>query len=713
MPARGSRRRRKTKLSSPTNNKPEHGGAVAKRRVYEIARELGRESKAVLERAQELGLAVSTASSGLEEDDAALLVLSFEEDSKTGESASTGLEARVTEVAEEVDGSEAGPDEQPVPEQPAEAEDEVPSPEIVELAAGTTPAEFAQVIDQPVTDVVEALSDRGHVVAADAPIPTEAFDALGDHFGLLIDVEQLAPEKVEPPPRPTFDDADEDLEPRAPVVTVMGHVDHGKTSLLDRIRKTNVVEGEAGGITQHIGAYQVEINASRITFIDTPGHEAFTAMRARGANVTDIVVLVVAADDGPMPQTVEAIDHARAADVPIIVAINKIDLPTADPHSVRARLTEYGLVAEELGGDTVTVDVSAETGEGIDTLLEMIGLVAEVEELNANPNAPASGVVVESRLDKGMGPVATVIVQRGTLRVGDGIVAGGASGRVRALIDDQGERVKEAPPSTPVMIMGWDDVPAAGDYFEVVGNEREARARAEAYNQELRRAEMVIPSARDRLEQLLEQLRSTDEAELRLIVKADAHGSLEALRDAIGKIKRDGGSVTIIHGGVGGISENDVMLAEATGGVVVGFAVRPDGPARRAAERRGVEIRTYRVIYEMLGDIEQMLLGRLAPEEVEAFLGSAEVRATFRVPRRGTVAGCYVTEGEIRRGAAARLVRDGVVVYDGRIDSLRRFKDDVQTVAAGFECGVGLEGFNDIKEGDVIEVYEVREVART
>jgi len=513
--------------------------------------------------------------------------------------------------------------------------------------------------------------------------------------------------------KPVFADDAADLELRPPVITVMGHVDHGKTRLLDAIRRTNVIAGEAGGITQHIGAYQVIRNGRKLTFIDTPGHEAFTSLRARGAEVTDIVVLVVAADDGVMPQTVEAINHAKAAGVPIVVAINKMDLETADPHTVRAQLTEHGLVVEELGGEVVSVELSAATGEGIESLLDYLDLIAELEEFKANPAAAASGTVIEAELDKGRGPVGTVIVQRGTLHTGDALVAGPVSGRVRAMFDENGNQVKQAGPSTPVLIMGWDDVPGAGAFFEAVADHRTARSAADEHAAELRSKELVVPSAAERLQNLLEELRTAEDAELRLIVKADVHGSLEAIRDAVTKISREGGRITIVHSQVGGITENDVLLAETTGSIIFGFAVRPDAKARRAAEDAGVEVRTYRIIYELLDDVEALLVGRLAPEEVERVMGVAEVRAIFRAPRFGTIAGSYVTEGEITRGARVRLVRDGVVVHHGTIGSLRRFKDDVRSVAAGFECGIGLENYRDIKEGDVLEAYEVREVART
>jgi translation initiation factor IF-2 len=542
-------------------------------------------------------------------------------------------------------------------------------------------------------------------------MPAQLIDEIAEGFGYIVEVEEAAapPAVAE---QPEFDDAPEDLVSRPPVVTVMGHVDHGKTTLLDSIRKSNVVDDEEGGITQHIGAYQVEVGDRRVTFVDTPGHEAFTALRARGANITDIVVLVVAANDGVMPQTVEAISHAKAAGVKMIVAVNKIDLPGADPLKVRTELTEQNVVTEELGGDTPSVEVSAVNGTGIDDLLEVIDLIAQLEDFKANPKARASGVVVEAQLEVGRGPVASVIIQRGTLKKGDAFVAGSVSGRARALTDDKGNQLKSAGPSDPVQIIGWDDVPSAGDFFEVVANDREARKIATDRHEEDRVIAQAMPTARDRLQGLLDQLRSED-AMLNLIVKADAQGSLEALRESIMKIEREGGKIQIIHGAIGGISENDVTLAEVTEAVIAGFNVRPEPKARRAAEQAGVEIRTYGIIYELLDDIEQLLVGQLAPEEREQVLGTAEVRAIFKVPRQGTIAGCYVVEGQVQRGARARLLRDGIVIYDGVVGSLRRFKDDVREVQSGFECGIGLENYDDIKEGDSIEVYLIQEVART
>ena len=600
-----------------------------------------------------------------------------------------------------------------------EREEPEPIPEEVELltvSSDVSVQEFAQAIHRPVGEVIRRLLSMGFMAAAAAPVPEEAIEPLGEFFGFLVEVEQAQvaeTEQVLVRARRVFDDHSDDLAARPPVVTVMGHVDHGKTTLLDAIRNSNAAAEEAGGITQHIGAYQVESGGNRLTFIDTPGHEAFTAMRARGAEVTDIVVLVVAADDGVMPQTVEAISHARAAGAPMIVAINKIDAEGADPVRVRAMLTEHGVVAEELGGEVVAVELSARNGRGVDILLEMIDLHAQVAELKANPDAPASGVVIESRLDKGMGAVATVIIQRGTLKKGDSLAAGPVSGRVRLMIDDKGERIAAAGPSVPVLVSGWSGVPAAGELFEKAADDRAARAKAAEQVADDRARDLVVPTARQRLGRLLEQLRAEEQAELNLVVKADADGSVGAIRDAVGKLDLSGGRITTLHAAVGGITENDVRLADAAEAVVVGFNVRPDGNARRAAGRAGVEIRTYSIIYELLDDLKRLLTGRIAPEEVEQLLGSAEVRAVFRVPRWGSVAGCYVTEGMITRDSPVRLLRDGVVIYDGKAGSLKRFKDDVAEVSAGFECGIGLERFRDVKEGDVIEAYRVDEIAAT
>jgi translation initiation factor IF-2 len=699
---------------------------VAKVRIYEIARDLDLESKDVLEKAVELGLAVKTASSGVEEADADLIRLALDGTTATEPEGEAEPEAAPDrDVAPEVE-----PEAAPESEAELEAEPEVETapdtdeterePEsdigIATVHEGMTVSEFADALGVAAGEVVKALMLRGRPAGAAAKMPSDMFEEIGETFDVIVDIADapVAEESAGPATAemPTFEDDDADLVPRPPVITVMGHVDHGKTSLLDRIRTANVVEGEEGGITQHIGAYQVTVGGSRLTFIDTPGHEAFTTMRARGAEVTDIVVLVVAADDGVMPQTIEAISHAKAAGVELVVAINKMDLPSADPMRVRTELTQHGVITEELGGDVTSVEVSAETGEGIDALLEVLDLIAQLQEYKANPKPAATGVVIESQLDPGMGPTATVIVKRGTLKQSDSFVAGAVAGRARALMDHDGNRLASVGPSEPVLIMGWSDVPTAGDILEVVKNDKEARSIAADREQALRTEGQGTISARDRLQGLLEQLRSED-TEFRVILKTDAHGSLEALRDSIAKITREDGRIHIVHGAVGGINENDVNLAEVTGAIIVGFNVRPDPKARRSAEQAGIEIRTYGIIYELLGELEAMLVGTLAPDQQEVVLGSAEVRALFRVPRAGTIAGCYVTEGVVQRGAKARLLRAGVVVYDGRVDSLRRFKDDVREVASGFECGIGLENFNDVKESDVIEVFEIREVART
>ncbi len=687
-------------------------------RIYELARDLGRESKDVLAQAKELGLDVKTASSGLDDEGADLIRLAFAPEEASPSVAEPDAMPPVSEPEPASPPADAAPTPEPVagsevvsesePEPAAEVEAEI---DITSISDGASVSDFAEAVGQPVGEVVKALMEKGIPAGANQVMPAELIEEIGESFGFIVEVEAAAPEPVVAP-QPIFDDAEEDLVGRPPVVTVMGHVDHGKTTLLDTIRDAKVVDDEQGGITQHIGAYQVDVNGHPITFIDTPGHEAFTALRARGANITDIVVLVVAANDGVMPQTVEAISHSQAAGVKMIVAINKIDVTGADPLRVRTELTEHGVIVEELGGDVPSVEVSALTGQGVPDLLEVIDLTAQLEDYRANPKPSASGVVVEAQLEKGRGPVASVIVQRGTLKKGDTFVAGAISGRARALLNDSGEEIDSAGPATPVHIMGWDDVPSAGDFLEVVVNDREARKIAATRLEEIKNAEQVMPSAVDRLQSLLEQL-GTEDAQLNVIVKADAQGSLEALRESILKIEREGGKIQIVHGAVGGINENDISLAEVTDSVIVGFNVRPEPKARKAAEQAGIEVRTYGIIYELLDDIELLLVGQLAPEEHEQVLGTAEVRAIFKVPKGGTIAGCYVIEGTVQRAAKARLLRDGIVVHDGIISSLRRFKDDVREVASGFECGMGFENYNDIKEGDSIEVYLIREVART
>ncbi|MGQ9531710.1 MAG: translation initiation factor IF-2 [Desulfotomaculales bacterium] len=573
-----------------------------------------------------------------------------------------------------------------------------------------TVQELAQKMHKGVAEVIKRLMMLGMMVTINQEIDADTAAVVASEFGYEVqvkpevDLEALLAQ--EPEEDPSL------LEPRPCVVTVMGHVDHGKTSLLDAIRQTNVTATEAGGITQHIGAYQVEYAGKKITFIDTPGHEAFAAMRARGAKVTDIAVLVVAADDGVMPQTVEAINHCRAANVPIIVAINKIDKPDANPERVKQQLTEYGLVPEEWGGDTICVPVSAVRGDGLSELLEMILLVAEMMDLKANPHRPARGTVIEAELDKGRGPVATVLVQTGTLEVGNAVVAGAAYGRVRAMMDHQGRRLKKAGPSVPVEVLGLSEVPQAGDAFYVVQDERFARQVAARRQLKRREEELKATTGRTTLDEFLKQGTAGQVKELPIIIKGDVHGTVEALRVALERLGTDEVRVNVIHSGVGAITETDIMLASASRAIILGFNVRPDVNARRAAEAERVDIRLYRVIYDVVNDVKAALSGLLEPEYREVFLGRAEVRKIFKVSKVGTIAGCYVHEGKVTRDAKVRLVRDGVVVYEGKIDSLKRFKDDVREVSQGFECGLTLEKFNDIQEGDIIEAYTVETVKR-
>ncbi len=599
--------------------------------------------------------------------------------------------------------------ETPQKEQPkvAVATDEAKQEEkgVVRVEPGATVKDLADALGVAPTQIIKVLMGLGEMKTMTQTLSIEEIELISEEMGVEVDVAAVE----EPDVDPAADDAPEDLVEKPPVVTVMGHVDHGKTSLLDRIRKANVQSGEAGGITQHIGAYQAESGGRRVTFIDTPGHEAFTEMRARGARVTDVVVLVVAADDGVMPQTDEAIEHAKAAGVPLVVALNKIDVPNANQDRVLGELSERDLVPEVYGGETVTVSVSAKTGEGIDELLENILIVAELEDLKANPDAPASGYVIESERDPGRGPVATLLVNRGTLHKGDVVLAGTAYGRVRAMLDYTGKRIKQAGPGAPVEILGLSGVAEAGTRFEVVEHERNARDKAQQSEAAARRMELAQGGTRRTLEELLGEGGTQD---LNLVVKADVAGSVEALKEALSKLTTEEVRVNIVRSGVGAVTDSDVMLGSASGGIVLGFNVRPTNTAKQVAEREGVEIRTYDVIYKALEEIEAAMRGMLAPETEERETGVAEVRQTFRVPNVGLVAGCYVTSGEISRNNRVRVVRDGVVVYEGNIASLRRFKDDVRSVRQGFECGVGVENFNDVKEGDVLEFFEVVEVSR-
>ena len=606
------------------------------------------------------------------------------------------------------DGRQARDRQETRPKQPREV---VQPTGPVTVESGVTVKDLSQALGKSMPELIKMLMGLGAPKTATQSLADEEVELIAAEVGREITIKHAADEELEPE---VYEDDEADLEARPPVVTIMGHVDHGKTTLLDAIRQTAVVETEAGGITQHIGAYQVQHDGRKLTFLDTPGHEAFTAMRARGAKVTDIAVLVVAADDGVMPQTRESISHARAAEVPIVVAINKIDLPDANPDRARNDLAGEGLQPEEWGGTTQFSEVSAKQAQGLDDLLEKVLLVADAElELTANPKAEASGPIIESRLDVGRGPVATMLVHRGTLEVGDAIVAGDAWGKVRALYNFRGEKVKDARPGDPVEILGFDHPPPAGEQARVVENERQARHYAQVRGERLRREQLAQRRVGVSLESLYEQIQEGAVQDLNLVLKGDVVGSVEAALSELQKIQHPEVRVSVIHQGVGGITENDIMLASASNAMVVGFNVRPNAEARALADREGVEIRTYRVIYQLTEDIEQALVGMLKPVTMERTLGEVEVRALFRVSRLGTIAGSYVTNGQVRRGANVRVVRDGTVIHETRIAQLKRFKDDVREVEEGFECGILLDGFNDVKEGDVLEVYETREVERT
>ena len=581
------------------------------------------------------------------------------------------------------------------------------TPLTVKIPDEISVGELASRMKKTGAEVVKCLMKNGVMASLSQLIDFDTAAIIAEEMGCKVEKEVVV--TIEEKLIDTAEDKAEDLVPRAPVVVVMGHVDHGKTSLLDYIRNAHVASGEAGGITQHIGAYQVQINGKPITFLDTPGHEAFTSMRARGAMVTDIAILVVAAEDGIMPQTVESINHAKAAEIPIIVAINKMDKPEANPERIKQQLTEYGLVAEEWGGDTIICPISAKTGMGIDNLLEMVTLTAEVAELKANPNRAAQGTVIEARLDKGRGPVATLLVQNGTLHQGDIIIAGTAVGRVRAMVDDKGGRLTDAGPSVPVEITGLSEVPGAGNTFNAVADERLARELVEQRKEEAK-AKANAPIQKVSLEDLFSQIQAGEVKDLNIIVKADVQGSAEAVKSSLEKLSNDEVRVRVIHSGVGAISESDVMLAATSKAIIVGFNVRPDAAARDSAARSNVDMRMYRVIYDAINEVEAAIKGMLAPKYKEVDLGRAEVRNVFRITGVGMVAGCYVTEGKVQRGAQMRLLRDNIVIYDGAIASLQRFKDSVKEVAQGYECGITFEKFQDIKVGDVIEAFLMEQI---
>ena len=700
-------------------------------RVHELAKELGVASKELLETLEKMGVTGKSASSSVPEDLVPRLRASggkatkaakprqvMEPPPKPRAKPKPKPKAVAPEPAAPAPAAEAAPAPAPAASQapapvaapaPAPTPPPAPSGPLLQLVRGSTPQILAEKTDRSPAEIVKILFMAGDMVTATTSLSDEALETIGSELGYHVEIVGLEDELQA---EEDHDDVDEaQLVARSPVVTVMGHVDHGKTKLLDAIRATDVVAGEFGGITQHIGAYQAHVDGREITFIDTPGHEAFTAMRARGAQVTDIAVLVIAADDGVMPQTLEALDHAKAAGVPVIVAVNKIDKEEADPNRVRTQMVEHGLVPSEWGGDTEFVDVSARANTNLDGLLETVLIVADLAELKGDPTGRARGTVLEAHLDKGRGPVATVLVQKGTLTVGDALVCGTTHCKVRAMVDENGRPVDIAGPAKPAQVLGWNGVPNVGDEFREVEDEREARHIAAEREARVRAAEAVSQRPAS-LQELLRRQERQEIPELNLVVKADVQGSLGALTDAFLKLPQDEVRVNIIHSGAGAISEQDVTLAQTAGAIVVGFNVRPNANARDLAEREGVDIRLYRVIYDAIDDVKAALSGMLKPEERESILGEAEVRQTFRVPRLGVIAGCYVTRGTIRRNSQVRLVRDGVVTYEGRVGSLRRFKDDVGEVREGFECGIGLENFQDVKEGDVIEAFEVEEVAR-
>ncbi|HYP56102.1 MAG TPA: translation initiation factor IF-2, partial [Solirubrobacterales bacterium] len=600
----------------------------------------------------------------------------------------------------------------PLLEEPPPKSDEAPvEPEATKVQSGATVREVAELLGLGSAEVIKKLMMMGEMATLTQTLTDDSVRAIAEEYDRKVEIVTAAEEE---PEAPEFEDDEGSLAPRPPVVTVMGHVDHGKTSLLDAIRETEVAAGEAGGITQHIGAYQVHHEDKTITVLDTPGHAAFTAMRARGARVTDVAVVVVAADDGVMPQTKEAIDHARAADVPILIAVNKIDKEDAQPERVRTELASEGLQPEDWGGETVYCDVSAKTRQGLDNLLDMILLVTELEELSANPDAPASGTVIESQLDPGRGPVVSILVQRGTLRIGDSLVAGSQWGKVRAMHDYTGARVEEADPGMPVEVLGFDGVCEAGEHVHAVENDRRARQLAQERAHRLKSEALARRQARKvSLEEVFSRAQAGDIKELNIVLKADVAGSLEALQDEIAKLPQEQVAINVIHSQTGGINESDIMLASASDAIVIGFNVRPLIDAKRAAEREGVDVRTYSVIYKITEDLRNAMEGLLEAVEVEETLGEAEVKQTFKASKVGRIAGCQVTQGRARRDASVRLIREGTVIWDGRLGSLRRFKDNVQEVEEGQECGIVLEGYADVKEGDVLEFFQTKQVEQT
>ena len=680
---------------------------MSKVRVYEVAQKLNISSKEIMDMLTEYGFEVHSHMSTLEDEEANLVMNYYKEVTKE---TNTEIAAVTTKPAKKKLQKKQGKESDMIENknnQPDTNEDEI---KIIQIPASLTLKELADKLDVTATELIKRLMKKGKLATMNQEIDFDTATELAEEFDVLTEVEEEKDLMEE-----IFGeivDEEKDLEKRPPVVVVMGHVDHGKTSLLDAIRSTHVTAKEAGGITQHIGASQISLKGEKITFLDTPGHEAFTAMRLRGAQVTDIAILVVAADDGVMPQTIEVINHARAANVQIIVAMNKIDKPGANPDRVKQELADQGLLVEDWGGDIICVPVSALKGEGIDTLLEMVLLVAEMGDLKANPRRKARGTIIEAQLDKGRGPVATVLVQSGTLQVGDPIVAGSAYGRVRAMIDDKGRNVKKALPSTPVEILGLSEVPTGGELFYVAKNDKQARQVAEQIRAQGRVQMIGQTPNKVSLDDLFSQIQEGKMKELNIIIKADVQGSVEAVKQSLEKLSNEEVRIRTIHGGVGTITESDVQLASASGAIIIGFNVRPESAVKAIADREEVDIRLYRVIYNAIEDIKLAMKGMLDPEFVEKVVGHAEIRQTFKVSGLGTVGGAYVLDGKIVRNAGVRIVRDGIVVYEGNLTSLKRFKDDAKEVATGYECGVMFEKYNDIKEGDTVEAFIMEEVPR-
>lgn len=676
---------------------------MSKIRVYQIAKDLGVSSKELISKLAEFGVQVANHMSTLEDEEVDIIMEMYNgEDNK-----SSSEPPKVEKPVEEPKKASKNKHHKENMEKPSVQN--MIEEKTIKIEGSITVKDFADLLGKGVSEVMTKLIALGVFATINQEIDFDTASVVASDYG--ISVEKTEEKEEVEVGLEQEEDRPEDLKERPPVITVMGHVDHGKTSLLDAIRKTHVTAKEAGGITQHIGASEVEVRGKKIVFLDTPGHEAFTSMRARGAKVTDIAILVVAADDGVMPQTIEALSHAKAANVPIIVAMNKIDKPGINPDRVKQELADQGLLVEEWGGDTILVPVSAHTREGLDTLLEMILLVAEMQELKANPNRLASGTVIEAKLDKGRGPVATILVQNGTLKVGDAVVAGSAYGRVRAMVSDKGKNIKKAGPSTAVEILGLSDAPEAGDLFNAVKEDKIARQIGEKRKAKFREENLHV-TAKVTLEDLFKQIKEGSVKELNIIVKADVQGSVEAVKQSMVKLSNEEVKVKVIHGGVGTITESDILLASASNAIIIGFNVRPSSAVSSLAERENVDLRTYRIIYEAISDVEAAMKGMLEPEYKEVVLGKVEIRATFKVPGIGTIGGAYVMEGKVSRNAKARLIRDGIVIHEGSISSLKRFKDDAKEVNAGYECGIGLENYNDIKEGDIVEPYIIEEVKR-